>query len=128
MRIEHVGIQHPDPVGAGEWYVRHLGFRIARSGGAPAHARYLFDDAGRTMIEIYNNPQVPMPDYAAMHPVVLHLAVATDDVRGLCERLVAAGATPAGDFSKTDMGDEFVMVRDPWGVPIQLMNRRTPFA
>ena len=40
--------------------------------------------------------------------------------------LIAAGATPAGDLQTNDSGDTFAMVRDPWGIPLQLMRRRDP--
>ncbi len=128
MRIEHIGYQVPDPVAAAEWYVKHLGFRLARSGGPPANARFLFDSAGATMIEIYNNPAVGVPDYPKMDPLILHIAITVEDVRGVMKKLLAAGATPAGDLTTTDLGDEFVIVRDPWGLPLQLMKRAKPIA
>ena len=128
MRIEHIGLQHPDPVAAADWYEEHLRFRAVRSGPAPANARFLADEAGATIIEIYSNPAAPMPDYAAMDPLVLHIAFSVDDVRAACERALAAGATPAGDITVTDAGDAFAMVRDPWGVPLQLLRRQQPLA
>jgi len=128
MRIEHIGLQHPDPAAAAEWYVEHLGFRVLRSGPPPADARFLADGAGATVLEIYHNPAVPMPDYAAMDPLVLHIAVCVDDVAAAHARLLAAGAARATDITRTEAGDEFAIVRDPWGLPLQLMHRAKPLA
>src|SRR6266446_4025618 len=33
MKIEHFALQVPDPVAMAQWYVNHLGFSVARSGG-----------------------------------------------------------------------------------------------
>jgi glyoxylase I family protein len=42
------------------------------------------------------------------------------------DRLVAAGATVADDLVRTAAGDELVMLRDPWGVALQLARRAQP--
>jgi len=41
------------------------------------------------------------------------------------ERLLAAGATLA-DNQRLPDGTHLVMLRDPWGVPLQLCKRATP--
>ena len=126
MKIEHAAWTVEDPVAAAEWYVKHLAMRIVRSGGPPAHARFLADDTGRVLLEIYNNPKVRVPAYRATDPLIIHLAFAVDDVAAERDRLVAAGATVVDAFSRTDAGDELAMLRDPWGFPIQLVKRAKP--
>ena len=126
MKIEHVAFQVPDPVALADWYVEHLGLRIKRSTGAPGHARFLADDGDAVMIEVYNNPSVTTPDYRGGDPLVLHLAFHVADVAATRERLLAAGATPAGDVVVSDAGDHLAMLRDPWGMAIQLVRRRDP--
>ena len=59
-------------------------------------------------------------------PLILHLAVAVDEVAAERDRLIAAGAVPEGEIVITDDGDELAMLRDPWGFPLQLANRRQP--
>jgi glyoxylase I family protein len=49
-----------------------------------------------------------------------------DDVKGTCRTLIAAGATVATEATVTDSGDELAMLRDPWGVPIQILKRANP--
>ena len=126
MDIEHIGYQVPDPVAAARWYVEHLGLRVARSFGAPAFAQFLADSSGHVMIEIYNNPAAPMPDYRAMSPLVLHLAMECRDVEGDRARLLAAGAAAEGDVVHAPTGDTLTMLRDPWGFPLQLACRASP--
>ena len=126
MKIEHVGYMIDDPVKAAEWYVKNLGFKLKRKGGSPANARFLSDSTGEVMIEIYNNPKAKVPDYNSMDPLVLHLALCTDDVAGMRKKLIAAGAKPYDEVTVTDMGDTIAIVRDPWGFPVQLVRRKEP--
>ena len=102
--------------------------RIARSGGAPAHARFLADTGGHTVLEIYNNPRVTCPDYHSMDPLLLHVAFVCEDVRSERDRLLAAGCMLFDDVQTLETGDTLAMLRDPWGVPIQLMARAQPIA
>jgi hypothetical protein len=37
---------------------------------------------------------------------------------------MAAGATAEGEVVVTDGGDTMAMLRDPWGLAVQLVNRR----
>jgi catechol 2,3-dioxygenase-like lactoylglutathione lyase family enzyme len=126
VKIEHVAFQVPDPVALADWYVEHLGLRIKRSTGAPGHARFLADDGDAVMIEVYNNPAVSTPDYRVADPLVLHLAFHVADVATTRERLLAAGATADGEVVVSDAGDHLAMLRDPWGLAIQLVRRRNP--
>jgi glyoxylase I family protein len=109
-----------------DWYVRHLGCTVARAGGAPSHGRFLKDSSGSVLLEIYRNPQVPVPDYAGMNPLLLHLAFITSAPTADRDRLLKAGAKLGEDLSTSPAGDQFVMLRDPWGIPLQLVKRVTP--
>ena len=125
MQMEHVAYPVDDPAAVAAWYCRHLGFRVKRKLDAAPFTHFLADDSGM-MLEIYNNPRVAVPDYAAMDPLLLHVAFSSDDVTGERDRLVAAGATVADDVLTTPAGDEMVMLRDPWGLAIQFITRRDP--
>jgi catechol 2,3-dioxygenase-like lactoylglutathione lyase family enzyme len=126
MKIEHVGLNVKDPVKMAEWYVRNLGMKVARKSGPPSHTHFLADSSGQVMIEIYNNTSAPMPDYASMDLLVLHLAFMADDVPGTYRRLLAAGATPLNEPYVIESGDQIAVVRDPWGFPVQLVKRAKP--
>ena len=126
MDIEHIAYQVSDPVAAAEWYALHLGLRIVWSGGPPAHGRFMADSSSHVMVELYHNPKAPVPDYRSMDPVLLHLALETDDVPAVRARLMAAGASPEGDIVRAASGDVIAVVRDPWGFPLQLCHRAKP--
>jgi glyoxylase I family protein len=126
MRIEHFALQVPDPAAMADWYVAHLGCSVARSGGAPAHARFLLDGSGSVMAELYRNPLASVPDYAAMDPLLLHVAFLSDNPAADRDRLVRAGARVADDLMTNPAGDQVLMLRDPWGLALQLVKRAQP--
>lgn len=126
MDIEHVALQVPDPRAMAAWYVAHLGLRIVRGSEAPVCGRFLADGSGHVMVELYNNPKAAVPNYRQVDPLVLHLAFESGDVPADRERLLRAGATAAGDIERTPDGDDVAMLRDPWGVAIQLARRARP--
>jgi catechol 2,3-dioxygenase-like lactoylglutathione lyase family enzyme len=126
MKIEHVALQVEDPGAMARWYVEHLGCTVARTGGPPGFAHFLRDDAGTSMLELYRNPGVNVPDYVSMDPMLMHVAFVSANPAADRDRLVAAGATLATDLVRTPGGDELVMLRDPWGVALQLARRAQP--
>jgi catechol 2,3-dioxygenase-like lactoylglutathione lyase family enzyme len=124
VKLEHVALQVADPVGLSRWYVEQLGLTVKRAQTASPFGHFLADDGDAVMLEFYGNPRIPVPDYARMEPLALHLAFHVEDVAGTRARLIAAGATPVGEVEANDVGDEVAMLRDPWGIPVQLVRRR----
>ena len=126
MKIEHVAFQVADPPAFAAWYVEHLGLVVKRAQTAAPFGHFLADDGGAVMVEVYANASLPVPDYRTMNPLQLHLAFRADDLPGTRERLLAAGATPEGEIVRNDMGDTVAMLRDPWGLAVQLVRRASP--
>jgi catechol 2,3-dioxygenase-like lactoylglutathione lyase family enzyme len=126
MKIEHVALQVSDPAAMADWYVKNLGCSVARSGGEPAFVRFLKDGSGRSMLELYCDPRAPVPDYKRQDPLVVHVAFLSDNLTADRDRLVAAGATIAADVVTTPAGDQLLMLRDPWEIPLQLVTRANP--
>jgi catechol 2,3-dioxygenase-like lactoylglutathione lyase family enzyme len=126
MDIEHVALNVPDPVAAAAWYVRHLGLQVIRSLSEAPFTHFLADSSQRVLVEMYANTKALVPDYQAMDPMIFHIAFVSADVRAERERLLAAGASSAGDLTITPAGDEMTFLRDPWGVPLQLVKRAVP--
>jgi glyoxylase I family protein len=126
VRLEHVGLNVADPIKAAQWYVDNLGMKVLREAPAPANTRFLGDAGGNMMLEIYHNPPEAVPHYAAMDPLLLHVAFMVDDVDALRSKLIAAGATPVGEVTTTPTGDKLAMLRDPWGLAIQFVHRANP--
>jgi hypothetical protein len=77
------------------------------------------------MLELYRNPRIDVPAYARQDPLASHLAFVCPGVRETIDRLVEAGAREL-EHTVTDNGDEVAMLRDPWGLPIQLCRRAQP--
>jgi glyoxylase I family protein len=126
MKIEHTAYQVESPVEVARWYVEHLGLVIKRSQSVEPFGHFLADEADSSMLEFYRNPSVGVPDYWRIDPAQLHLAFSAANVTEVRERLIAAGATPVGDVGGNDLGDQFAMLRDPWGLPVQLVRRQRP--
>ena len=124
-RIEHVAFNVPEPAAMAEWYVRHLGMRVARHTGGPTEIHFLADAAGTSVVEFYRNPAAAVPDYGGMHNMQMHIAFASDQPDEDAAALVQAGAVLEDPMNLPD-GSRLVLLRDPWGVPLQLARRATP--
>jgi catechol 2,3-dioxygenase-like lactoylglutathione lyase family enzyme len=125
LNLEHIAWNVADPAAMAAWYVEHLGMRVVRRSSDASQIHFLADAAGRAVIEIYGNAADPIPDYAAMHPLRFHVAFATADPDASRAALVAAGATLVDDRTAPD-GSRLLMLRDPWGLALQLCKRPTP--
>lgn len=125
MKIEHFALNVPDPKEMADWYVQNLGMKIVRQQKEPPFMTFLADASGQVMIEIYHNSSAPVPDYKNQDVLVVHLAFSTSDPKGDKRRLQMAGAREDSD-DITGAGDHLIMMRDPWGIPIQLCKRANP--
>ena len=126
LAVEHVAWQVPDPEAVVDWYGEHLGFRVVRKNNDPARTHFIADSAGKVLVEIYNNAAASIPVYADQHPLILHLAFASDDPAADRDRLLRAGCSIAEDVRTTPAGDTLCMMRDPFGFAIQLCKRAKP--
>lgn len=122
MKIEHFAINVADPIAMADWYVKHMGLAVVRKQEGGAHTHFLADDSGDVMLEIYCNPPEQVPDYASMNPLLLHLAFVCDNPEQKRAELEAVGASFAEEVHIKD-GSHLVMMRDPWGLAIQLCKR-----
>ena len=124
MNFEHIAIDVADPVAVAAWYVEHLGLRVARHQPQPIQAHFLTDDAGVFCFEIYRQPAVETPDHHARDPFLFHVAFKSADLAADQARLLAAGATFHDEIKRPDA--HLVMLRDPWGIGLQLCRRTEP--
>jgi glyoxylase I family protein len=125
LNVEHFACNVSDPVAIAAWYVENLGMRIVRQVPAAPFMHFLADASSRVVMEIYRNDTDPIPDYASMHPARFHLAFAADDPDAVGAALVSAGATLVDQQTVAD-GSRLLMLRDPWGLALQLVRRATP--
>ena len=126
MKFEHFALNVPDPRAQAQWYAQHVGFTITRARPDAPFMHFLADETGRTIVELYSNPKAAIPDYRTMHPLCFHLAVVAADAKAERARLEKAGATLFLEDPQPD-GSLLIMMRDPWGVPLQLCQRTVPF-
>ena len=126
MKFEHFALNVPDCRAQAQWYVQHVGFAIARAREDAPFTHFLADETGRIVVEFYTNPKAAIPDHAAAHPLSFHIAVVADDAKSERVRLEKAGAKLFLEEPQPD-GTLLIMLRDPWGVPLQLCQRTKPF-
>ena len=126
MQIEHLALNVPDPVRMAAWYCTHLGMRVLRKQDAAPFTHFIADESGRVVLELYCHIKAAIPDYRLLDPLSLHIAFMAEDVAAERQRLLAAGATSAGEIVTTDTGDVMTFVRDPWHVTVQLVKRVKP--
>lgn len=125
MYFEHVAMNVPDPTAMADWYVRHCGLRSVQSKNDAPYTQFLADSTGRIMLEIYENSSAPIPDYASQDPLVLHIAFAVNGIESAKSHILGAGATLVSQQQMAN-GTVIVMLRDPWGLALQLVQRGAP--
>ena len=125
LNIEHFACNVSDPVAVAAWYVKHLGMRVVAHHPAAFERHFIADASQRVVMELYANPVDPVPDYAGMHPLRFHIAFAATDLDAVKAELLAAGATFVNEDNYPD-GSRLMMLRDPWGLALQLVKRATP--
>ena len=117
MKLEHVAIDVADPEAFKAWWCENLGFRVSPNPG------FIMDDSGTAGLEVYRTGETPSaPDYGSMNSMTFHVAFVSDDVKADVDRLVAAGAT-VEQLKLDNPAFHMAILRDPWGVAIQLCKR-----
>jgi glyoxylase I family protein len=125
MKLEHFALNVIDPVAMALWYVEHLGLTIVRQLKDAPYTHFLADSSGMILLEIYMNPPDQVPLYAKMDPLLLHVAFVSEDPESDKVALLSAGATFVEELHFED-SSHLVMLRDPWGLAIQLCKRGEP--
>lgn len=125
MVFEHFALNVSDPLKMAEWYVKNCKMKIVWSTEEAPYTRFLADQSGRVVFEVYHNPKADIPDHKNNHPLEFHFALKVDDADVVKDKLIAAGAELFEDL-KLDDGSHLVMLRDPFGIPLQLCQRANP--
>jgi glyoxylase I family protein len=127
MKFEHFALNVPDARRQAQWWIDHVGFCVVwRNEDAP-FTHFLADDSGRVIMELYSAPAVPFWSQGDLPAGSFHVAVVAADARHERTRLEKAGATLQSENVFPD-GTCLVMLRDPWGVSLQLCQRAKPWA
>jgi glyoxylase I family protein len=125
-RFEHIAFNVSDPVLTAKWYTENLGMKIMRFDGTPTNTTFIADSGKHMMIEFFHNADYPLLEPAKIHNMAIHLAFSTQNIVKTLNQLVGAGATIVDSLRKTASGDQVLTLRDPWGLPIQFVERVRP--
>ena len=87
---------------------------------------FLADSTHRVVIEFYKREDELAEDFSNRHPLTFHVAFVSENAEKDKQRLLNAGASFFDEILKED-GSHLVMLRDPWGIPLQLCQRTVKF-
>jgi len=124
MRIEHLGFLVEKPISMGQWWVENLGFRVVRQSGDDFFGVCFLQDASGTIIEFGKIPEQAPLNFRALLPLQVHIAIECPDTLAEAARLVNQGASLIGESPMNDLAHEKLLMRDPFGAVIQLVNRK----
>ncbi len=123
MRFEHFALNVEQPIKMAEWYCDHLGLHLVHEMEKPPFMRFLADDNDQVVMELYQNPNAPITNHAKNHHLVFHMAFESSNAEADKSRLIEAGATFIEEKGPNE-GTHLVMLRDPWGIALQICQRK----
>ena len=122
MVFEHIAINVVEIDRVVPWYCAHLGLTIVNQQKAAPFMTFLADGSDRVVIEFYSRSDAVMQDFRKLNPLTFHVAFVSENAEKDKQRLVSAGASFFDELLKED-GSHLVMLRDPWGIPLQICQR-----
>lgn len=122
LAFEHFAINVKDPKQVSDWYCKHLGMKKVLENNEAPFMTFLADATNRVVAELYYRPDETITDFSTQHPLTFHFAFESDDAEANKNTLLAAGASFIEEL-KPNEGTHLVMLRDPWGLPLQLCQR-----
>ncbi len=122
MTFEHFALNVSKPVEMGQWYIDNCEMKLVKSMEEYPYTRFLADKSGQVVLEIYSNTSQRIPEYNKQHPLEFHFALTVSNPIEIKDKLVKAGAKVEEEI-KLDDGSHLIMMRDPFGVPLQLVKR-----
>ncbi len=126
MVFEHFAINVNNVVERVHWYVENLGLNVLSEQKESPFMTFLSDSSGRVMLELYHRTDATITDFSSQHPLTFHIAFVSENASNDSDRLQKQGATFFEEMKKED-GSHLIMLRDPWGLPLQLCQRTTKF-
>lgn len=126
MIFEHFALNVENIEQIVQWYVSNLGLKITSRQQEPPFMTFLADSSERVILELYHRPDAAITNFTGQHQLTFHLAFVSENAADDMERLLNKGASYVEEVKKED-GSHLVMLRDPWGMPLQLCHRSVPF-
>lgn len=122
LAFEHFALNLKNPIEVSDWYCTHLQMKKVLEKKEAPFVTFLADSENRVVCELYYQPDFPITDFKNEHHLTFHFAFKTDNAETLKQKLITAGATLLDNTILND-GSHLVMLRDPWGLPLQLCQR-----
>lgn len=126
FRFEHIAFNRNDSRAVADWYVNNLGMVVQHESGEPDYGRFVADAGKNLMFELYQKKEVPVIDFDKIDVLSIHIAFTAKDLNKVKVKLVGARAKVAKDIYKSSAGDSILILRDPWGLPLQFIQRAVP--
>lgn len=126
MIFEHFAVNVTDVSKTVQWYTKNLGLIVVSEQKEAPFMNFLADTTGRVVIEFYHRPDALITDFNNAHPLTFHVAFVSENAQADRERLVQQGAVYVEEVKKQD-GTHIIMLRDPFGMPLQLCQRAVKF-
>lgn len=126
MVFEHFAINVENVAERVRWYVENLGLVVVSEQIQPPFMTFLADSSGRVMLELYHRPDASVTNFSSQHPLVFHVDFVSENASDDSYRLQQKGAIFFEEIKKAD-GSHLIMLRDPWGMPLQLCQRTVKF-
>jgi catechol-2,3-dioxygenase len=122
MVFEHIALNVTNVKDIKDWYVANVGLKVVFEQTKAPFMTFLKDSTGRVILELYNRPDEEITDFKTKHPLTFHMAFVSPNAEKDKIRLLDKGASFVEEITKQD-GSHLVMLRDPWGMPLQLCQR-----
>ncbi len=126
VQFNHIGINVKDTKAAVQWYVKNLNMKIVRESETPIYTAFVADSDLRMMIEFNYNKDYPTISEMNFNYDSFHLAFSVNDIESIKDKLISEGAIILSNLRKTESGDYVMVLQDPWGMPIQFVQRAKP--
>lgn len=123
MKIEHIALNVSNPVKMANWYSKYLGFKILTQSHSSPFAHFIADPTGNILLEIFRLPDAKLPNYKKLDPNTFHIGFATENIQKDFKKLIKAGSRVVSEITINSSGNSVAMLKDPWGLPIQLIKR-----
>ncbi|SMG41570.1 VOC family protein [Arenibacter troitsensis] len=126
MVFEHIALNVKNVEDIKDWYVSNMGLEVVFEQTEAPFMTFFEDSTGRVILELYYRPDEEITDFKTKHPLNFHMAFVSQNAEKDKNRLLDKGASFVEEITKED-GSHLVMLRDPWGMPLQLCHRTKPF-
>ena len=120
IRFEHIALNVESTESVSQWYQKYLGMQVVRK--YSQNAIFISDFNGYMMFELYRKPEASM-DFSSISHEMMHISFMAEDVAKVQSQLTEAGAVSVGEIAVSSNGDRVLNMRDPWGIPIQFVQR-----